>query len=74
MSYMYEIRVSSCCDIRCNKTYCLFSDSCDPPCRNGGTCIGNNTCVCSKGYTGSVCNVRMYQKYFFNKYYSKFIQ
>ena len=28
---------------------------CDPPCVNGA-CVANNTCRCSVGYTGSLCN------------------
>lgn len=29
--------------------------TCDPPCRHAGICIRNNTCFCSKGYEGGVC-------------------
>jgi len=44
----------------------IIKDTCNPPCQNGGTCVGNNTCACSSGYTGSICTVRMYQNHFFH--------
>ncbi|XP_078391801.1 von Willebrand factor D and EGF domain-containing protein [Cetorhinus maximus] len=28
---------------------------CDPPCQHVGLCIRNNTCFCSKGYEGDLC-------------------
>ena len=32
-----------------------LSASCNPPCRNGGVCVGANKCRCSKGFTGDQC-------------------
>ena len=29
---------------------------CDPPCNNG-VCIDDNTCACSTGYSGELCDV-----------------
>ena len=28
---------------------------CDPPCENG-VCVSNDTCSCSEGYMGDICN------------------
>ena len=28
---------------------------CDPPCENG-VCVSNDTCSCSEGYTGEICD------------------
>ncbi|XP_038653426.1 von Willebrand factor D and EGF domain-containing protein isoform X2 [Scyliorhinus canicula] len=28
---------------------------CDPPCQHVGLCIRNNTCFCSRGYDGDIC-------------------
>ena len=32
---------------------------CNPPCMNGGSCTDVNTCTCSTGYTGDVCETGM---------------
>lgn len=29
--------------------------TCNPPCKNGGVCIGKNKCHCSPGYKGVAC-------------------
>lgn len=29
--------------------------TCEPSCKHAGICIRNNTCFCSKGYEGEVC-------------------
>ena len=51
--------------ITCPKVFyttCLFwldpprQDGCLPPCVNG-ECIDNDTCVCSPGYTGEICDM-----------------
>lgn len=37
-------------------TLCLLG-SCHPPCVNGA-CISNNTCFCSEGYAGKLCDTK----------------
>jgi deleted-in-malignant-brain-tumors protein 1 len=34
---------------------------CDPPCVNGA-CVGNNTCFCSEGYEGDICNTTIHEE------------
>ena len=34
----------------------LFIIVCDLQCQNGGTVINSCTCMCTAGYTGTVCN------------------
>lgn len=29
--------------------------ACSPRCLHGGLCLGNGTCLCSKGYEGELC-------------------
>ncbi|XP_064362434.1 von Willebrand factor D and EGF domain-containing protein-like isoform X2 [Dromaius novaehollandiae] len=29
--------------------------ACSPRCQHGGLCVGNGTCLCSKGYEGELC-------------------
>lgn len=29
--------------------------ACSPRCQHGGLCLGNGTCLCSKGYEGELC-------------------
>ena len=36
----------------------LPSDVCSTSCRNGGTCVGPNTCSCPAGHTGKDCSSR----------------
>ena len=33
---------------------------CNPPCRNGGTCVYPDECVCPKGWRGYLCDERKY--------------
>ncbi|CAF3030153.1 unnamed protein product [Rotaria sp. Silwood2] len=32
--------------------------SCNPECKNGGTCNSDNTCTCPDGYTGPTCAIQ----------------
>ncbi|XP_018585658.2 protein kinase C-binding protein NELL2-like [Scleropages formosus] len=36
-----------------NGTFCKAL--CEGRCRNGGTCISENTCICQQGFTGKMC-------------------
>ena len=33
-----------------NKWNIIFLELCSNPCKNGGTCVGENTCVCPHGF------------------------
>ena len=35
-----------------------FSAICSPSCQHGAACINVNTCNCTAGYNGSVCELR----------------
>ena len=35
--------------------YEYFLDQCNPPCQNGGQCIGPGQCQCPTGYVGPQC-------------------
>lgn len=32
-----------------------FLETCNPQCRNGGTCVGNNICECPQDTFGPYC-------------------
>ena len=34
------------------------TDSCIPPCENGGACTAFRTCDCPDGYQGNICQIR----------------
>ena len=39
--------------------------SCDPTCKNGGTCDESNACLCVPGYLGNDCSTEgMHLQYF----------
>ena len=38
-----------------------FPVACYPSCRNGGTCIGPNQCVCPEGWFGPTCSEGRYK-------------
>lgn len=33
----------------------MLSAICEPPCLNGGNCVGYNTCQCTKDFRGAKC-------------------
>lgn len=33
----------------------MFVASCDPSCMNGGTCVGENVCLCAATFDGKDC-------------------
>ena len=35
---------------------------CNPPCENGGKCIGNNQCQCGENFRGTPCEHGMHLK------------
>lgn len=35
-----------------------YTAYCNPPCRNGGKCLGPNLCQCTKDFRGNLCQYR----------------
>ena len=48
-------------------TQFIFSELCSPACRNGGKCVGENTCSCPLGYVGLRCEKSKPVSYFCSK-------